>query len=144
MGLTPYAAAQVTSVSLPGYAEKAVSTGTFGLNYAGKDATATRSEIGLRTDKAFAVSDGVMTLRGRTAWAHNFNPDRSITATFQALPGASFVVNGATQAREAALVTASAEMAWLNGWTLAGTFEGEFSNVTRSSYAGKGVLRLEW
>ena len=143
MGLTPYAAAQVTSVSLPGYAEKAVPTNTFGLNYAAKDATATRSEIGLRTDKAFAVGDGVMTLRSRAAWAHNFDPDRSITATFQALPGASFVVNGAAQAREAALVTGSAEMAWLSGWTLAGTFEGEFSNVTRS-YAGKGVLRYGW
>ena len=143
MGLTPYAAAQLTSVSLPNYTETAVGASTFGLNYAGKDATATRSEIGLRTDKAFAVSDGVLTLRSRAAWAHNFDLDRSITATFQALPGASFVVNGAAQAREAALVTGSAEMAWLNGWSLAGTFEGEFSSVTRS-YAGKGVLRYGW
>ena len=31
----------------------------------------------------------------------------------------------------------------LNGFSLAGTFEGEFSNVTRS-YAGKGVLRNQW
>ena len=37
----------------------------------------------------------VLTLRGRFAWAHDYNPDRSIGATFQALPGASFVVNGA-------------------------------------------------
>jgi uncharacterized protein with beta-barrel porin domain len=143
MGLTPYAAVQVTAVSLPGYAETANPASAFGLNYAGKDVTATRSEFGLRTDKAFAVGDGVVTLRSRGAWAHNFNPDRSVTATFQALPGASFVVNGAAQAREAALVTGSAEMAWLNGWTLAGTFEGEFSNVTRS-YAGKAVVRYGW
>ena len=143
MGLTPYAAAQVTSVSLPGYAEKAVATNTFGLNYAAKDATATRSELGLRTDKSFALSDGVLTLRSRAAWAHNFDGNRSVTATFQALPGASFVVNSAAQGREAALVTGSAEIAWLNGWSLSGTFEGEFSNVTRS-YAGKGVMRYGW
>jgi hypothetical protein len=31
-------------------------------------------------------------------------------------------------------------MKWLNGWSAAATFEGEFSNVTRS-YAGKGVVR---
>jgi hypothetical protein len=37
------------------------------------------------------------------------NPDRSIAATFQALPGASFVVNGAAQARDSALTTASLE-----------------------------------
>jgi hypothetical protein len=29
------------------------------------------------------------------------------------------------------------------GWSAAGTFEGEFSNVTRS-YAGKGVVRYAW
>ena len=58
---------------------------------------------------------------------------------FQTLPGAAFVVNGAAQAREAALITASAEMKWLNGWSAAATFEGEFSGVTQS-YAGKGVV----
>ena len=30
-----------------------------------------------------------------------------------------------------------------NGWSVAATFEGEFSNVTRS-YAGKGVVRHSW
>jgi uncharacterized protein with beta-barrel porin domain len=86
---------------------------------------------------------GVLTLRGRFDWAHDFNPDRAIGATFQALPGASFVVNGAAQAAEAALTTASLEMKWLNDWSAAATFEGEFSNVTRS-YAGKGELRYAW
>jgi hypothetical protein len=31
----------------------------------------------------------------------------------------------------------------LQGWGAAATFEGEFSNVTRS-YAGKGVVRYAW
>ena len=57
--------------------------------------------------------------------------------------GASFVVNGAAQASESALATASAEMKWINGWSVAATFEGEFSEVT-SSYAGKGVVRYAW
>ena len=50
------------------------------------------------------------------------------------------MVNGAALAPDSALTTASVEMKWLNGWSAAGTFEGEFSNVTRS-YAGKGVVR---
>jgi hypothetical protein len=74
---------------------------------------------------------------GRAAGAHDFNPDRAIAATFQALPGASFVVNGAAQASDSALTTASVELKWRNGWSAAATFEGEFSEVTRS-YAGKG------
>jgi uncharacterized protein with beta-barrel porin domain len=85
----------------------------------------------------------MLTLRGRAAWAHDFNNDRSVLSTFQTVPGASFVVNGASQAPDAALVTASAEMKWLNGFSVAATFEGEFSNVTRS-YAGKGVARYSW
>ena len=39
-----------------------------------------RSELGLRTDKSFAMQDGIFTLRGRAAWAHNFNTDRTIGA----------------------------------------------------------------
>ena len=41
------------------------------------------------------------------------------------------------------ITTAFAEMKWRNGFTVGATFEGEFSNVTRS-YAGKGVVRYAW
>jgi len=89
------------------------------------------------------MPNAILILRGRLAWAHDFNADRNVGATFQTLPGASFVVNGAAQAQNSALTTASAEVKWLNGFSLAGVFEGEFSNVTRS-YAGKGVVRYAW
>ncbi|MBR0897864.1 autotransporter domain-containing protein [Bradyrhizobium tropiciagri] len=144
IGLTPYAAAQFTSFELPAYAESVVAGGgAFALNYAAKSVTDVRSELGLRSDKSFAVDGGILTLRGRLAWAHDFNPDRSIGAVFQALPGAAFVVNGAAQASDSALTTASLEMKWRSGWSAAATFEGEFSDVTRS-YAGKGVIRYAW
>jgi uncharacterized protein with beta-barrel porin domain len=144
MGITPYAAAQFTTFDLPAYAERAIAgANTFALSYAAKDVTASRSELGIRTDKSWAMPNSIFTLRGRFAWAHDFNTDRNIAATFQTLPGASFVVNGAMPAHDAALTTASAELKWLNGWSAAATFEGEFSNVTRS-YAGKGVVRYAW
>ncbi|GMO95054.1 autotransporter domain-containing protein [Bradyrhizobium sp. TM239] len=144
IGLTPYGAAQFTTLDLPAYAEQAVSgSSAFALSYAAKSVTDGRSELGLRTDRSFATQDGVLALRGRVAWAHDFNPDRTAAATFQALPVASFVVSGAAQARDAALTTASVEMKWLNGWSAAATFEGEFSSVTRS-YAGKGSVRYGW
>jgi uncharacterized protein with beta-barrel porin domain len=144
VGLTPYAAGQFTTFDLPAYAEGAQSgANSFALNYAAQSVTDSRSELGLRTDKSFALADGILTLRSRFAWAHDFNPDRSVATTFQTLPGASFVVNGAAQASDSALATASAEMKWINGWSVAATFEGEFSEVT-SSYAGKGVVRYAW
>jgi uncharacterized protein with beta-barrel porin domain len=144
MGITPYAAGQFTTYSLPAYAEQVLAgAGTFALNYAAKDVTAARTELGVRADKSFAVSNGILTLRGRAAWAHDFNTDRNVTALFQTLPGAAFVVNGAAQAHDSALVTAAAEMKWLSGWSAAAVFEGQFSNVT-NSYAGKGVVRYAW
>jgi len=135
---------QFTTFDLPAYSEQAtVGANTFALAYGARDVTDTRSELGIRTDKSYALQGAILTLRGRFAWAHDFNPDRNIAATFQTLPGASFVVNGAAQARDSALTTASAEMKWLNGWSTAATFEGEFSGITRS-YAGKGVVRYAW
>lgn len=144
IGLTPYAAAQFTTFDLPAYAEQALAgTPVFALAYAAKTVTDSRSELGVRGDKSFAVSSAILTLRSRLAWAHDFNSDRSVGATFQALPGASFVVNGAARPHDSALTTASAEMRWMNGWSAAASFEGEFAGTVRS-YAGKGVVRYSW
>jgi hypothetical protein len=49
----------------------------------------------------------------------------------------------AVHAADSALTTASAEIKWMNGWATGATFEGEFSNVTRSC-AGKRVVRYAW
>jgi uncharacterized protein with beta-barrel porin domain len=144
IGLTPYAAGQFTTFELPSYAEQVVSgANTFALAYGARSVTAPRGEIGVRTDKSWAMQNAILTLRGRLAWAYDGNTDRAIGATFQTLPGASFVVGGAAQSHDKALTTASAEMKWLNGWSAAATFEGEFSDVSRS-YAGKGLVRYQW
>lgn len=144
IGVTPYAAAQVTNFNLPNYSEISLNGGgLFALNYVSQSLTDTRSELGLRTDKSYAVQNGVLTLRGRAAWAHDYNPSRAVTALFQTLPGTSFVVNGARVDADSALLSASAEMKWLSGFSIAGTFDGEFSgNVT--SYSGKGVFKYSW
>jgi uncharacterized protein with beta-barrel porin domain len=144
VGITPYGAGQFTTFDLPAYAEQVVAgTGAFALAYGARSVTDTRSELGVRTDKSLAMSDGVLALRGRLAWAHDFNPDRTVVPTFLSLPGASFIVKGAAQAPDSALATVSATMRWLNGWSAGVTFESELSQVARS-YAGKGVVRYAW
>ncbi|WP_445488208.1 beta strand repeat-containing protein [Rhodopseudomonas sp. RCAM05734] len=144
IGITPYAVAQITALDLPAYAET-INGGanTFALNYSSKTVTSPRTELGLRSDKSFAVADAVLTLRGRAAWAHDFHTDRSVAAVFQTLPGAAFVVNGAAASPDSALTTAAAEMRFACGISLAATFEGEFSGGSRS-YAGKSVARYGW
>jgi Autotransporter beta-domain len=60
MGLTPYAAGQFVTFELPNYAETVVSgANTFAPGYAAKSVTATRSELGLRSDKSFAMQDAI-------------------------------------------------------------------------------------
>ncbi|QUS42578.1 autotransporter outer membrane beta-barrel domain-containing protein [Tardiphaga alba] len=144
MGLTPYAAGQITNIDLPAYAETLVSgADNFRLNYTGRNVTAARSELGVRADKSFAFDQALLTLRGRAAWAHDFNRDRIAQASFQSLPGASFIVNGASMAPDAALTTASAEVMLASGLSFALSYEGEFSQLTRS-HAGKGIVRFAW
>jgi len=144
VGITPYAALQTTSFFLPSYGETATSgSNQFALNYASKTITATRAELGAKFDKAMLVQGGIFTLKAKTAWAHDWNTDRAATATFQALPGASFTVNGAAPSANAALVSLGVDMGWHNGWTLAANFDGEFSRTT-AAYAGKGSVRYAW
>lgn len=143
-GVFPYAALQVTSLMLPSYGERAsAGSSLFALSYASQTTTNLRSEVGARVEHAVWLSETLLTLRGRLAWAHDSNTDRPVTATFQSLPGASFVVNGTRPAADSALVSAGIETKWLSGFSVAGTFEGEFSDTTRS-YAGKGTLRYAW
>jgi len=77
----------------------------------------------------------VVALRGRLAWAHDWVSDPSLAAIFQTLPGARFIVNGATPAKNAALASAGAELRLLNGVSLLAKFDGEFANHSQT-YTG--------
>lgn len=64
IGITPYAATQLTNFNLPNYSEISLNGGgLFALNDAAQSLTDTRSELGLRTDKSYAMQNGVLTLR---------------------------------------------------------------------------------
>ena len=141
MGLTPYGAVQAQAFRTPRYSETG---GGFALAYDARNATALRGEIGERFDyTALASPDATLTLRARLAWAHDWVSDHSITAAFQTLPGASFLVNGATPATDSGLVSAGAELRLANGVTLLGKVDGELARNS-TTYAGTGTLRMSW
>lgn len=72
--------------ALPAYSETATSgSGTFALNCAERTVTATRSELGAKSDKATAVTGGVLTLKARGTWAHDWNSDFAASTTFPGL-----------------------------------------------------------
>jgi uncharacterized protein with beta-barrel porin domain len=143
-GITPYAAIQAQSFHTPGYTETDAIANGFALTFNSRDATDTRSELGTRFDRVLAVySNAVLALRGRVAWAHDWVSDPTLMPVFQALPGASFIVNGATPAKNSALTSAGAELRLANGVTLLAKFDGEFA-AHSSTYAGTGTVRYRW
>ena len=75
-GITPYAAIQAQSFRTPDYNETDVNGGGFGLGFAGRTATDTRSELGARFDNQMLLYPGaVLALRARLAWAHDWVSD---------------------------------------------------------------------
>src|SRR5262249_54807941 len=104
----------------------------------------TRSELGSRFDYVAAFNrDAVLTLRGRLAWAHDWVSDPTLTPVFQTLPGASFIVNGATPAKNSALASAGAETRYADGVSFIAKFDGEFAGHSQA-YAGTGTVRYVW
>ena len=143
-GITPYAAIQAQSFHTPGYTETGVISNSFALTFNGRDVTDTRTELGARFDRVLAVySNAVLALRGRVAWAHDWYSDLTLTPQFQALPGASFVVNGAVLPQNSALASAGGELRFGNGITLLAKFDGAFASGS-STVGGMGIFRYSW
>jgi uncharacterized protein with beta-barrel porin domain len=142
--ITPYAAAQAQNFHTPTYSETDVTGLGFGLTNNSHNATDTRSELGARYDKLVLLNYGtVLAWRAKVAWAHDWVTDPSVMPVFEALPGASFIVNGATPARNSALTSAGAELRLINGVSLLAKFDGEFAAHSQT-YAGTGTVRYVW
>lgn len=82
-------------------------------------------------------------MRGRVAWARDWVSDPTLTPLFQALPGASFVVNGAVLPQNSALASAGGELRFGHGITLLAKFDGEFASHS-STLGGMGTFRYSW
>ena len=143
-GLTPYAAIQSQTFHTPSYSETDLNGGGFALGFNSRNATDTRSELGGRFDRLLLLNpEAALTLRARVAWAHDWISDPSLAPVFQTLPGATFIVNGATPAKNSALTSAGAELRLANGVVLLAKFDGEFASHS-STYAGTGTVRYTW
>ncbi|WP_271566045.1 autotransporter outer membrane beta-barrel domain-containing protein [Bradyrhizobium sp. CCBAU 11386] len=149
VGITPYAAAQVTTFRLPSSSNAPQPPGPPGAANAfsaapGSDSfTDSRTELGLRTSTSLALPGSVVNLRGRLAWAHDFSAGQSIPAAFQSLPGQGFIAGGTALAPNAMLTGVAIEVRAVNGWSAAANFDSEMSSLMRS-YTGKAVLRYAW
>ncbi|HTZ01682.1 MAG TPA: autotransporter domain-containing protein [Xanthobacteraceae bacterium] len=143
LGVTPYAAVQTQLFHAPAYSETDLTGGGLGLTYASTNATDTRSELGARFDSVQVFNQMPLVWRARLAWAHDWVSNPSLTATFETLPGANFVVNGAGMPADSALTALGAELYVTPHLSLEAKFDGSFAK-TAETYAGSGTVRYRW
>jgi uncharacterized protein with beta-barrel porin domain len=99
--------------------------------------------LGARFADMTAVNGMPLILRARLAWAHDWVGNPALNAVFQTLPGASFVVNGASIPADSALASVGAELHMTARWSVLAKFDGEFAKRSQT-YAGTGTLRYTW
>ncbi len=143
VGIAPYAALQAQAFHTPSYSETDLTGGGFALSYNAMNATDTRSELGARFDQLQMLDGMPLTLRARAAWAHDWVTNPALSAIFQAIPAARFIVNRAAPPANSALATASAELQLARSWSVMARFDGEFAHRSQT-YTGTGTLRYTW
>lgn len=144
--ITPYAAVQSTALYLPSFTETSTSGGgsLYALSYSSKTVGDTKSELGAKVSRTFALSDAqTLTLSTRLAWQHDFNPNQTAQATFVDLPGSTFTVAGAKPSANAALVNTAARVDIGKGVSLEAGFDGAFA-ANNQVYAGHGRVSYRW
>jgi uncharacterized protein with beta-barrel porin domain len=76
-------------------------------------------------------------------WIFEYVSDPTLSPVFQALPGASFVVQGAPPVKDSTLASAGAELQFASGISFVGKFDGEFAPGSQT-FAGTGSVRYIW
>ncbi|MDR3462171.1 MAG: autotransporter domain-containing protein [Beijerinckiaceae bacterium] len=143
--LTPFIALEVAELRSNGFTESAQSgAGRFALNVSGQSQASLPSFLGARYQGGMRLADGLLfSPTIQMAYVHEFAPERSQIATFAALPGSTFLVDGSRPGRDAAQVKAGGELALSSRSALFVDFDGEFSGQAQA-YSGKGGFKYVW
>jgi autotransporter-associated beta strand protein len=143
--VNPYAAIDDTLVSLPSYAESAVSgNSTFALDHGAQHANTAMAELGVRQNNQMPFDRSwTVTVSDRLAWSHLLSQPWNAPAEFTALPDSDFTVYGAKEGRDGALVSLGGDLRNRNGLLLHVGVEARASS-TSQSYTGIAGLGYTW
>jgi outer membrane autotransporter protein len=140
VNVMPFVAMQATSLQMNSFTES--NTDNLGLSVAGNTTMSEPGSLGIQLDRSFDVSDKwTMYPLLRMAWVHEFQTDRSINASLQALPTTNWTVNGASAAYNAANVGISFQAMNKQGIAIFASGNAEASSTTQS-YMGE--LGVKW
>ena len=143
--LTPFVALEIAELRSNGFTEFAQSgAGLFALNVSGQSQASVPGFLGARYQGRMQLADGlVFSPAIQMAYVHDFAPERSQIGTIAALPGSTFLVDGARPSRDAAQVKVGGELALSSRSALFANFDGEFSGQAQF-YGGKGGFKYAW
>ena len=139
--LTPFAAVQGIAIIQNAVVE--AGAGAIDLHVQGATTGSARSIIGVELTQGVPIGLAEpLLLTLRAGWGHEFaNVSRSITASFDGLPGAAFTVNGVQVPRDAALIGIGARLAIRTSVDLFLSYEGSLAGRA-SAQGGSAGLRL--
>ncbi|WP_155765372.1 hypothetical protein [Mesorhizobium erdmanii] len=142
--ITPFAGLQFSMLSMDAFNETAIGGGSLGLGFDRRAILSLPVSLGLQLDTTMDVGNGrSLQAWGRTAWVHEFEPDRSVKPEFQAAPGYPLVIQGAAATENAVAVDAGLKMNWSNNTSMFATFDGKFGKGVQA-YGGNVGFRVNW
>jgi outer membrane autotransporter protein len=142
VNVTPFAGYQLATLSNSSFSE--FSTGVAGLHVNSQTIDSDKTFLGVQFDTKTVAGDGwVLTPYARLSWEHEFNTDRSLTASLLALPGSGFTVYGASAAADVARLNTGFKLDVSANVALFASFDGEFSD-RGNTYAGTGGVKIRW
>ncbi len=143
VNLTPFTGFQVAQLSNGSFSERGVGGGVAGLSVNSQTVDSDKVFAGLQVDTKTVINGWTLTPYARLSWEHEFKADRSITASFLALPGASFTVYGPAAAQDVARLNTGFKFDVTQNIVVFGAFDGEFSG-RGDVYTGTGGVKFRW
>jgi len=147
LSVTPFAAVQFSELWQNGFTETNVpppGAGALGLVERSVAVSSLPTFLGAQFDTRTYLPNGIIiSPYARLSWVHEFMPTRNVSASFIALPGTLFTVDGPRAASDAARVEIGTKLAITRSVKAFASFDGEFSHRAQA-YAGKGGLSVAW
>ncbi len=143
--ITPFVALELAELRSNGFTENAQQgAGLLRLNVNGQSSASVPSFVGARYQGKLLLGNGLVFAPSlQVAYVHEFAPERTQIGTLSALPGSTFLVDGARPSRDAAQVKAGGELALSPHSAIFATFDGEFAGRDQF-YGGKGGFKYVW
>ena len=140
VNIMPFIAMQATSLQMGNYNES--NTNNLGLSVQSKTVMSEPGSLGVQVDKAYNI-DKEWSLYPllRMAWIHEFQTDRTLTGSLQALPTGTWTVNGASAAANAADVGISLQAMNKDGFAFFASGNA-IASSTSQGYTGQVGLKI--